>query len=73
MKILVVDDSETQRRAARVALSDHELIIVGTAKEARQFLRPEFDSQGCQICSGFDVVLTDLLMGLLPNALFSVF
>jgi CheY-like chemotaxis protein len=52
MKILVFDDNETNRDAAKVQLKDHDLTVVGTYNEAQNQL----------MTSTFDVVLTDLLV-----------
>jgi CheY-like chemotaxis protein len=53
MKVLVFDDNQTHRDAAKAQLKDHDLTVVGTYDEAQRLLTPE---------SKFDVVLTDLLV-----------
>jgi hypothetical protein len=45
LKILVFDDSETHRTAAKLALEGHELTIVGTYDEAQAALVPNTDSK----------------------------
>ncbi len=52
MKILVFDDSQTNRDAARAQLKNHDLTVVGTYDEAQKLLTTH----------KFDVVLTDLLV-----------
>jgi hypothetical protein len=53
MKILIFDDSVTNRNAAQAQLKDHDLTIVGTYDEAEKILDGP---------TTFDVVLTDLLV-----------
>lgn len=43
MKILVFDDSATNRSTARAQLKDHELTVVGTYDEAQRLLTPTVD------------------------------
>ena len=43
MKILVFDDSEINREAAKAQLRDHDLTVVGTYDEAQKLLRPRVD------------------------------
>lgn len=43
MKVLVFDDNETHRAAARAQLKDHDLTVVGTYDEAQKLLTPKFD------------------------------
>lgn len=43
MNILVFDDSEIHRAAARAQLKDHDLTVVGTYDEAQKMLTPQLD------------------------------
>ena len=49
MRILVFDDNEANREAARIQLQDHDLTIVGTYDEAQKALAPRIDQQKFKI------------------------
>lgn len=53
MRILVIDDNQTHRDAAKIQLAEHDLTVVGTYDNGRELLQDKHD---------FEVVLTDLLM-----------
>lgn len=48
MRILVFDDNETNRAAARAQLKGHDLTIVGTYDEAQRLLIPQTDHEKVQ-------------------------
>lgn len=60
LKILVVDDSELQREAAKAQLSDHDLTVVNDFISAAKLLDPQWPDSTFK--PEFDVVLTDMLM-----------
>lgn len=43
LKVLVFDDNNGNREAAKLSLADHDLTIVGTYNEAERFLNPTVD------------------------------
>lgn len=43
LKILVFDDNEIHRAAAKAQLKDHDLTVVGTYDEAQELLTPQLD------------------------------
>jgi len=48
LKILVIDDTEIQREAAKVQLKDHDLTIVGDYDAAADLLHPKWDDWSCR-------------------------
>ena len=69
MKILVIDDTEIQREAAKAQLKDHDLTVLGTHKEAQELLRgfkgssdnlSREEQLACR--HDYEVVLTDLML-----------
>ena len=61
MKVLVIEDSDKHRQAARDTLEEHELTVLCTFDEAMEVLK-----DGPVHC---DVVLTDLMMPMSPTML----